>query len=286
MNVVAVVSRSSSALIAEAGSVTAVRRRDQPGAGDQAHPERDEADVELAARRDDVAVDVRARDLREDRLEAGRVRGRREELGDAHVRRSGHAGLAVAPRLPVRPGDDLAVVRGLAEAERLPDALGRARPSRVHGQLGVAALDQVARARAAEPAGGEDALVVRRDGDDHGQRFRDHRTVRPCRLDQVGAQHDPVVHRDGQIRGGDRLGISLGPWCPVQPARAQAGPRRAQPRGLSGWWEPGRHWHYRPAGSALGRATGWRGSRRQHAHAASRRANDRSGQLSRLACAR
>ena len=205
------------------GVVAGVRRRDQAGAGDQPHPERDEADVDLATGRDDVAVDVRARNLREDRLEAGRVRGRGEELADAHVRRAGHPGLAVAPRLAMGPGHDLAEVLGLAGAERLPDALRRAGPARVHGQLGIAALDQVVRARTAEPTAGEDGLVVGRDRDDHRQRLRDHRTVRPRRPDQVGAQHDPVVHRDRKIRGGDRPGILLGPRRPVQLARRRVG---------------------------------------------------------------
>ena len=48
-----------------------VRRRDQAGAGDQAQPQRDEADVDLPAGGDDVAVDVGARNLREDRLQPG-----------------------------------------------------------------------------------------------------------------------------------------------------------------------------------------------------------------------
>ena len=165
------------------------------------------------------------------------MRGRREDLADAHVRRAGHPGLAVAPRLPVRPRDDLAVVLGLARAERLPDALGRAGPARVDGQLCVAALDQVVRARAAEPAGGEDALVVRRDRDDHRQRPRHHRAVRPRRPDQVGAQHDPVVHRDREVRGGDRPGVLLGPRRPVQLARRRRCLRLGRERrGRCGAW--------------------------------------------------
>ncbi len=139
--------------------VGAVRRRHQAGAGHQPEPQRDEPDVDLAAGGDDVAVDVGAGDLREDRLEPRRPAGGGEDLADPHVGRPGHPGLAVAPRLGVRPRHDRAGVVVLARAERPPDTLRRAGAPRVHGELHVAALDQVVRAGPPSPPP-EDSTVL------------------------------------------------------------------------------------------------------------------------------
>ena len=89
--------------MADSGSVAVYAGGIETGDRDQTEPQRDEADVELAAGGDDVAVDVGAGHLREDRLEARRLRRGRPELADAHVRRAGHPGDAVAPRLTSAP---------------------------------------------------------------------------------------------------------------------------------------------------------------------------------------
>ncbi len=190
------------------GLAGAVGRRDQPGAGHQAEPQRDETDVDGAAAGHDVAVDVGPRHLREDRLEASRVPRGREDLADSHVGRPAHARGAVAPLLPCRPVDDGDSVLALAATERTPDALGGAGAAGVDGELCVAALDQVAGGRSGETATStDDALVVGRDGDDDRQR-RGHRlAVLAARPHQVGAQRDAVVHGDRQVGGGDGAGV-------------------------------------------------------------------------------
>ena len=235
----------------EAGGrlVDAVRRRDQAGAGDQAEPERDEADVDLAAGGDDVAVDVGAGHLREDRLQPGGLVGRGEDLGDAHVGRAHHADAAVAPRRAVRPLDDGGGVLGLAGAERLPNAGGRAGAAGVDDERGVAALHEVLGIGAGEHgagAGAEHGLVVRRDRHQHRHLAGHRLAVGEGREDQVAAQDHAVVHPDRDVLGGDRLRVLLRPRLPLRCFAAAAAGAVAASGGRRRWGPGSRCWRWVP----------------------------------------
>ena len=240
--------------MADCGSDCGEGRRDEPRRGDQTEPQRDEADVDLAAAGDDVAVDVGARHLREDRLEALGLPASGEDLADAHVRRAGHRRLAVGPALLVGPGHDLAGVAVLAPVERLPDAVGAARAAGVDGQVGVPALDEVVGPGAAEPRVGQGRLVV--GGDDHDDRpSAGHPlAVGVGRQHQVAAQHRAVGHGDRQVGARDGVGVLLGPRRPA--ARWQCS---RPPRWRGGAWWPGRRG--RSPSSAAGRAAAVRSAR-------------------------
>ena len=198
-------------------------RRDQAGGGDQAEPQRHEAGVDLATGGGDVAVDVGRRHLREDRLQPGGLAGGREDLADAHVRRAGHGGAAVAPLLLVGPGHHLGGVEVLALVERVPLALARAGAAGVDGELGVAALDEVVTARPGDRAAAARGLVVRRDGHHDRELGRDGVPVGVGGAGQVTAQLHAVGHRDRDVLGGHGVGVLLGAGGPRRGGRGRLG---------------------------------------------------------------
>ncbi len=167
-----------------------IRGRDERAARDEHEPERDEADVVLAAGEHHVAVRVTHRQDREDRLQVRRALRGGEDLGDREVGDAVHADLAVAPRLERRPLDELVAVALLSRAEVVPRAAGAAGATDVDDHMHVAALHEVV-VRTSDDAA---AAVVRGDRDDDREASGRVGTM------NERVQDDAVRHRDRNVR--------------------------------------------------------------------------------------